>query len=183
MNTSLRYSALLALLMVGACTTVPTGPSVMGMPGTGRSFDQFRADDADCRQFAFAQVGGTTPNQIAVDSGVQSAVVGAAVGAVAGAAIGGHGGAGVGAGMGLLVGSRAGAGAGEASGYGLQRRYDNAYIQCMYAKGDRVPVSGQLTSGPDRRSSVPPPPPPNTLPPSPTSWYPPPPPPGALPPQ
>jgi hypothetical protein len=183
MSKLLRVSPLVALLMLGACTTIPTGPSVLVMPGTGKSFDEFRGDDADCRQFALGQVGGATANETAVGSGVKSAAVGAVVGALAGAAMGGHQGAGVGAGVGLLAGSAAGAGAGQASGYGLQRRYDNAYIQCMYAKGDRVPVSGQLTSGPDRRSSVPPPPPPNTLPPSPTSWYPPPPPPGALPPQ
>ena len=183
MSKLLRVSPLVALLMLGACTTIPTGPSVLVMPGTGKSFDEFRGDDADCRQFALGQVGGATANETAVGSGVKSAAVGAVVGALAGAAMGGHQGAGVGAGVGLLAGSVAGAGAGQASGYGLQRRYDNAYIQCMYAKGDRVPVSGQLTSGPDRRSSVPPPPPPNTLPPSPPSWYPPPPPPGALPPQ
>ena len=183
MSKLLRVSPLVALLMLGACTTIPTGPSVLVMPGTGKSFDEFRGDDADCRQFALGQVGGATANGTAVESGVKSAAVGAVVGALAGAAMGGHQGAGVGAGVGLLAGSAAGAGAGQASGYGLQRRYDNAYIQCMYAKGDRVPVSGQLTSGPDRRSSVPPPPPPNTLPPSPPSWYPPPPPPGALPPQ
>ena len=183
MSKLLRVSPLVALLMLGACTTIPTGPSVLVMPGTGKSFDEFRGDDADCRQFALGQVGGATANETAVGSGVKSAAVGAVVGALAGAAMGGHQGAGVGAGVGLLAGSAAGAGAGQASGYGLQRRYDNAYIQCMYAKGDRVPVSGQLTSGPDRRSSVPPPPPPNTLPPSPPSWYPPPPPPGALPPQ
>ena len=183
MSKLLRVSPLVALLMLGACTTIPTGPSVLVMPGTGKSFDEFRGDDADCRQFALGQVGGATANETAVGSGVKSAAVGAVVGALAGAAMGGHQGAGVGAGVGLLAGSAAGAGAGQASGYGLQRRYDNAYIQCMYAKGDRVPVSGQLTSGPDRRSSVPPPPPPNTLPPSPPSWYPPPPAPGALPPQ
>ncbi len=169
MNTPLRYIALLALLTVGACTTVPTGPSVMVMPGTGRNFDQFRADDADCRQYAYGQVGGTTANQVAVDSGVKSAVLGTAVGAAAGAAIGGSSGAGVGAGAGLLVGSLAGANAGEASGYGLQRRYDNAYIQCMYAKGDRVPVSGHFMSGPNPQTyrSPPPPPPGNFLPPPP----------------
>lgn len=183
MSKLLRVSPLVALLMLGACTTIPTGPSVLVMPGTGKSFDEFRGDDADCRQFALGQVGGATANETAVGSGVKSAAVGAVVGALAGAAMGGHQGAGVGAGVGLLAGSAAGAGAGQASGYGLQRRYDNAYIQCMYAKGDRVPVSGQLTSGPQRRSSVPPPPPPNAFPPAPPSGYPPPPPPGALPPQ
>ena len=37
---------------------MPTGPSVMALPGTGKNFDQFRADDASCRQFAYAQIGG-----------------------------------------------------------------------------------------------------------------------------
>jgi hypothetical protein len=180
MTKTLRFTPLAALLMVGACTTVPTGPSVMVMPGSGKSFDQFRADDADCRQFALSQVGGATANQNAIDSGVKSAVVGTAIGAAAGAAMGGHQGAGVGAGMGLLVGSVAGAGAGQASAYGSQRRYDNAYIQCMYAKGERVPVSGQLASQPARTGNSPPPPANTVAPPPPPPGYPPPPPPGAI---
>jgi len=170
MSKRIRVSTLMALLLLGACTTIPTGPSVLVMPGTGKSFDQFRADDADCRQYALSQTGGATANETAVESGVKSAAVGATVGALAGAAIGGHQGAGVGAGMGLLVGSAAGAG--HASGYGAQRRYDNAYIQCMYAKGDRVPVSGQMMSAPSRTANPPPPPPP--------PGNPPPPPPGVL---
>ncbi len=175
MSKLLRLSPFVALLMVSACTTLPTGPSVMAMPGTGKTFDEFRADDAVCRQFALDQVGGATANQTAIDSGVKSAAVGTIVGAAAGAAIGGRGGAGVGAGTGLLIGSLAGAGAGENSAYVTQRRYDNAYIQCMYAKGDRVPTSGQLTSRSLQQASAPPPPPPG--------YYAPPPPPGGLPPQ
>ena len=157
MSRLMRVSPLLALLLLGACTTIPTGPSVLAMPGTGKSFDQFRSDDADCRQFALGQVGGATANDAAIESGVKSAAVGAAVGALAGAAMGGHQGAGVGAGVGLLAGSAAGAGAGQASGYDSQRRYDHAYIQCMYAKGERVPVSGQMMSGPARALNPPPP--------------------------
>jgi len=65
--------------------------------------------------------------------------LGTVVGAAAGAALGGRSGAAAGAGGGLLIGSAAGAGAGETSAYGLQRRYDYAYIQCMYAKGHKVP--------------------------------------------
>ncbi len=178
MSKVLRLSPIAALLLLGACTTIPTGPSVMALPGTGKNFDQFRADDAECRQFALGQIGGATANDAAVDSGVRSAALGTAIGALAGAAMGGHEGAGVGAGMGLLAGSAAGANAGQASGYGSQRRYDNAYIQCMYAKGERVPVSGQLgTEAPRPRyapapSYAPPPPPP--------PGYPPPPPPGVV---
>lgn len=157
MNKLLRVSPLAALLALGACATIPNGPSVMAMPGTGKSFEQFRGDDADCRQFALGQIGGATANDSAVESGVKSAALGAAIGALAGAAMGGHQGAGVGAGMGLLAGSAAGAGASQASGYGAQRRYDHAYIQCMYAKGDRVPVSGRMTSAPERSGYAPPP--------------------------
>ena len=188
MSRLLKLSPLLALLSVAACTTIPTGPSAMALPGTGKNFDQFRADDADCRQYALSQVGGASANDNAIDSGVKSAAVGAAVGALAGAAMGGHQGAGVGAGVGLLAGSAAGANAGQASGYGSQRRYDNAYIQCMYAKGERVPVSGQLHEEAARPryapapGYAPPAPSPAYAPPPPPPGYPPPPPPGYAPP-
>jgi hypothetical protein len=164
MSKLLRYSLLAALLLLGACATIPNGPSVMALPGTGKSFDQFRADDADCRQFALGQIGGASANQAAVASGVTSAAIGAGVGALAGAAMGGHDSAGAGAGMGLLAGSAIGASSGQVSGYEAQRRYDIAYIQCMYAKGDRVPVSGQMTPG-SAPSYNPPPPPPGYAPP------------------
>lgn len=180
MSKLLRISPLASLLLLGACVSIPTGPSVMVMPGTGKTFDQFRGDDAECRQYAYNQVGGTTANQAAVNSGVQSAAVGTAVGALAGAAMGGSQGAGVGAGVGLLAGSAAGAGAGQYSGYDLQRRYDIAYVQCMYAKGDRVPVSGQMTSSPGRAYTPPPPPAGAYAPPPPPPGYAPPPPPGAV---
>ena len=49
-----------ALALLGACTTIPTGPSVMVLPGSTKNFDQFRADDFDCRNFATAQVNGAT---------------------------------------------------------------------------------------------------------------------------
>jgi outer membrane lipoprotein SlyB len=153
----------LALLALAACVTVPDGPSRMSLPGTGKSFDQFRADDNECRQYATAQVGGKTPEQASTDSGVKSAAVGTAIGAVAGAAIGGSSGAGVGAGVGLLGGAMAGSGAANASSYTLQQRYDIGYTQCMYAKGHKVPVSGRFASADERQAPryyTPPPPPP-----------------------
>jgi hypothetical protein len=140
---------------------------MMALPGTGKNFDQFRFDDAECRQFATAQIGGSTPSQAAADSGVKSAVVGTAVGAAAGAAIGGEHGAAVGAGTGLVVGSLAGTGSAEYSGYVLQQRYDYAYIQCMYAKGHRVPVSGEFRETPPAPRQYVPPPPPGVPPPPP----------------
>ena len=178
-RASMVAAAMLAALVAG-CATQPVGPSVMALPGSSKSFDQFRFDDAECRGYATSQVGGGTANDAAVDAGVKSAAIGTAVGAIAGAAIGGHGGAGVGAGTGLIVGSVAGAGAGDTSSRGLQRRYDNAYVQCMYAKGERVPVSSSMESGRRAARSAPPayasPPPPNYPPPNyPPPNYPPPP--------
>lgn len=165
MHDRFRLLLFLPLAMLGGCATVPTGPSVMVLPGTGRSFEQFRGDDAECRHYALEGVGGTTANQAATDSAVRSAAIGTAVGAAAGAAIGGREGAGVGAGAGLVVGSAAGADAARHSAYGSQRRYDNAYIQCMYAKGHRVPVHGRMMA--QSRTENPPPPPPGTPPPPP----------------
>ncbi len=190
MTHKLRLSfVLLAVLVLSACTSIPTGPGMLALPGTGKSFNQFRFDEADCRRYASAQVGGRTANEAAADSGVKSAVVGTAIGATAGALLGGHNGAGVGAGSGLLIGSMVGVGASESSGLNLQQRYDFAYHQCMYAKGHRVPVSGRLdysrqsiqnskyaplpaprgaSSLPSTSSFVPPPPPRGTPPPPPS---------------
>jgi len=71
----LRFSPLLlGVLLLGACVSMPKGPSVMVLPGTGKSFDQFRYDDVECRQFADVQVGGASPSDIAADSAAKSAV-------------------------------------------------------------------------------------------------------------
>lgn len=152
-------------LLVAACTTMPSGPSVMVLPGSGKSFDQFRADDMACRSYALESVGGVTASQAATGSGVSSAVVGTVLGAAAGAAIDGHEGAAVGAGTGLLIGGLAGTGTAQASGYGLQYRYDTGYIQCMYAKGHQVPVSGRTYRQSRPAAYFPPPPPVGTPPP------------------
>ena len=136
------------LVALGGCAIVPTGPSQLALPGTGRSFDQFRGDDNDCRSYAFQASGGQSAGQNAVDSGVVSAVIGTAIGAAAGAIIGGSHGAAIGAGAGLLVGGAAGVDASDRSRWGTQRSYDNGYVQCMYAKGHRVPVSARFSPAP-----------------------------------
>ncbi|MFJ1258922.1 YMGG-like glycine zipper-containing protein [Cupriavidus sp. CuC1] len=155
-------------MVLAGCAVMPSGPSVMVLPGTGKNFDQFRADDNSCRQYAFGQVGGVTANQAATNSAVGSAVVGTALGAAAGAAFNGGSGAAVGAGVGLLTGAAVGAGNAQYAGYGSQRQYDTAYVQCMYASGNRVPVYGRMASTPRPAAA-------------PTYYYPPPPPPGYAP--
>lgn len=151
-----------ATILVAACATAPTGPSVLVLPGSAKSFEQFRADDFECRQYAGVQVNGTTPDRAAADSGVKSAAIGTAVGAVAGGLIGGRDGAATGAGAGLIVGSLAGTGSAQSSQLSAQQRYDHAFQQCMYAKGHKVPVEGyKLPPREARRAAtIPPPPPP-----------------------
>lgn len=146
MSKIIKLSALLAIASLAACASIPTGPSMMALPGSGRSFDEFRYDDYYCRQFAYEQVGGMTPNRASITSGLGSAAVGAGLGAAAGVALGGGRGAAIGAGTGLLAGSLAGTSTANASGYGSQQRYDTGYTQCMYGKGHRVPVSGQVNN-------------------------------------
>jgi hypothetical protein len=144
MTRPVRIAALLAPLALGACVVPPpTGPSVMALPKQGEDFSRFQAQDANCRNYASAQIGNGSPAEAATQSAVGSAVLGTAVGAAAGAALGSLGGAvgagaAVGAAGGLLVGSAAGASNAQAAAGGLQQGYDTAYTQCMYANGYTV---------------------------------------------
>ena len=52
----------------------------------------------------------------------------------------------------------------DAPSWEVQRRYDNAYIQCMYAKGHQVPGRDLPTRTPAPPAGSPPPPPPQTPP-------------------
>ena len=138
-----RFLSLMILLALGGCASMPKGPSVRVLPAPGKSFEQFQVDDSICRQWAAAQIG-ESPEETANRNTLNSAVVGTAVGAGVGAAIGaasGNPGAGaaIGGGSGLLLGTASGASSGQMYGGEAQRRYDNAYVQCMYAKGNQVP--------------------------------------------
>jgi len=142
MTRKFKFAAPVAALLLAGCVSIPSGPGVMALPGTNKSFDQFRADDMGCRQYANNQIGGATPESAQADSAVKSAAIGTVLGAAAGALVGGHNSVAAGAGTGLLIGGVAGAGAGNYSGYDLQLRYDAAYVQCMYASGHKVPTRG-----------------------------------------
>ena len=115
-------------LLLGACAAVPpSGPSVMVLPGSNKSLDEFQGDDAACRQWAVQQV---PP--------------------------------------------------GSDSEWMMQRRYDIAYQQCMYSRGNDLPGFSRSGAAPPRptpsavpgqRVPTPPPgaatPPPGTPPPVP----------------
>ena len=45
------------VLLAGACASAPTGPGVMVLPGAGKTFEQFQADDTACRQWAAQSAG------------------------------------------------------------------------------------------------------------------------------
>jgi hypothetical protein len=174
MNLKGSLLSLLGVVALTACATVPLGPTVMVWPGPGKPFEVFQSDDAVCRQWASWQVG-TQGSERANQTLASGAAVGAILGAGMGMAFGGASGN-VGAGLGIGAASGALMGAAVASGpaYGAQweaqRRYDNAYMQCMYARGNQVPGMAR----PYRRAVPPPPPPPGYISP-PSSAYPPPP--------
>lgn len=139
----IKLLALGILAAIAGCVHVPLGPSVSVMPGPGKPFDLFVAEDNLCRRFAEQQVG-MTPQQATEQNVASGAVVGTVIGAAAGTAIGAAAGdigtgAIVGAGTGLMGGSMAGANAGYGASWTIQERYNISYEQCMYAKGNQIP--------------------------------------------
>ena len=100
---------------------------MIALPGSHKTLDQFMVDDASCRQFAWSQGGdtGAHPSQGPVAAGAAGA---------AGAATADR--------------PDAYAGFPGDSADSAQFRYDAAYVQCMYAKGQRVPVYGQPRGAP-----------------------------------
>jgi hypothetical protein len=142
-----RFRTALAILIplgLGACTVAPpTGPLVLAMPPAGKDLNAFRNEDAQCRNYASAQIGYGSPAEAANRSAVGSAAVGTALGAAAGALLGSAGGAvgagaAIGAGTGLLAGSAVGAGNANVSARGMQQYYDTAYAQCMASLGNQL---------------------------------------------
>jgi uncharacterized protein YcfJ len=122
------------------------------MPAPGKPFDLFATEDRICRQYA-AQSIGSPPDEIGSQNAVGSTVAGVAIGTAVGALAGGHEGAQTGAAVGLIAGSSEGASNAAYASRDAQWRYDLAYQQCMYAKGNQIP--GYQTA-----RQIPPPPPP-----------------------
>jgi hypothetical protein len=167
-----RWAALAASMAVGGCAVTPSAPSVMVLPGTQKAPAQFQTDSQACQQQAQAQVAPSV--EAANNQAAASAVVATAIGAAFGALVGYYGGYGYGgyghyaqqaaawgAGTGLLYGGAIGGAGSQAANPGLQQRYDVAYMQCMYARGNQIP--GQPSTR--QRAPAPPPPPPGYMPP------------------
>ncbi len=146
--------ALIGVCLLAACVSPPMGPSVAVMPAPNKPFDVFAQDQATCKEFADSQVAGDA--NAANNQAIGTAAIGTALGAGLGAAVGEGRGAAVGAGAGAIAGTAIGSGQSEQAQMSLQQRYNIAYSQCMYAKGNQVP-GFQLPVAPP----PPPPPPPN----------------------
>ena len=144
-----------AVALLAGCAATPMGPTVNVMPGPGKSFEIFQVDQANCKSFAESQVAGQAQavNNQAVGGAALGTLLGAGLGAGIGAATGN-------AGAGAAIGAATGLGAGTVYGssntgnaqYSIQVQYDNAFSQCMYAKGEQVPgyAPVQVASVPDR---------------------------------
>jgi uncharacterized protein YcfJ len=130
-------AGLAGVLLLQGCAMTPSNPTVAVLPGQGKSFGQFQADQAVCKQYASAQVAGQADraNQL----GVGGAVLGTVLGAGLGAAVGGGRGAAIGAASGAVGGTALGAGYTGGQQYTIQQQYDIAYEQCQYSKGNQVP--------------------------------------------
>lgn len=158
-----RY-LLIPLALLAGCASLPSGPRVAVMPAPGKPFEVFVAEDRQCRYFAEQSIG-MTPQDLATRNVVGNAVVGTAIGAAAGALGGGHNGAGTGAAIGMVAGTASGASQAGYAGVEAQHRYDIAYQQCMYAKGNQLPGNpyGYRQPAPTTSTTpyyAPPPPPP-----------------------
>ena len=113
------------------------GPTAQDLPPQGKPFEQFQAEDASCRQFADGQVRGQAEE--ANSTGLLEGIGGTALGAGLGAAIGGGRGAAIGAASGAVAGTAVGASTSSRQQGGIQQQYNNAYVQCMVAKGNQAP--------------------------------------------
>jgi outer membrane lipoprotein SlyB len=145
-------AVLAAGMLLTGCATTPTGPMVRVMPAPNKPLEVFAQEQADCEHYASDQVVGGA--QAANNRALGATALGAVLGLGVGAATGSGRAATVGAATGGAIGAAVGANQSSYAGYSLQRRYDIAFSQCMYAKGNYVP--GMMAATP------PPPPPPRS---------------------
>lgn len=141
----MKIMAFSPLLALGACAVaVPTQPNVTAMPGHGKSWDQFLADNTICKAYAASQMPGAEPEAAqahhqAAATSLAGTALGAGLGAALGAASGNVGiGAAIGAGFGLLGGAAVADSDTQTASESLQGRYDIAYAQCMVGHGETI---------------------------------------------
>jgi hypothetical protein len=91
----MRKTATWSALLLAACAPTVYGPGVLVLPGTNKTFDQFRFDEQECRSYAQTRVNNSESEWGSAGS--------------------------------------------------TQQLYDRAFLQCMYGKGHKIPVSGRYS--------------------------------------
>ena len=129
--------------LAGCTVALPTGPTVVAMPGPGMPFARFRQDDTYCRYYASQRTGNGGPAYAASQNSTNTAIGGTLLGTAAGALLGAAGGnagmgAAIGAGSGLLLGSSVAGGNAQGAADSLQAQYNVAYAQCMVGHGNKM---------------------------------------------
>ncbi len=147
-------------LLLAACASTPMGPTVRAMPPQGKPFDQFQIDQNSCKAYADGQVSGQADS--ANSTGILEGIGGTVLGAGLGAALGGGHGAAIGAAGGAIAGTAVGASTSGRQQHSIQQQYNDAYAQCMVAKGNQI--QQPVVYAPAPRTTViyeqaPPPPP------------------------
>ena len=67
---------LISVFLLNACSTLPSGPSVLVLPGTDKNFEQFRTDDLMCRQLVHAEIAASQKEIDSKEEGQQSYDIG-----------------------------------------------------------------------------------------------------------
>ena len=159
-KTELFMVPVLFSLTLAGCVSAPEAPTVMVLPGSGKTYETFQRDDVVCRNTAYRSLNGAAHDTN--NNGITTAATGTVIGAAAGALIGSAGGPqgttdglAVGAASGLLLGSAmAGGGRGQTQNV-MQDQYNVIYVQCMYAKGHKIPQA-YAWDEPENTSDIPP---------------------------
>lgn len=136
MKFSKTFSLCSTALVLAACAATPMGPMVRVLPPPHKAFETFQAEQATCKYYADDQVRGQAER--ANSTGLLEGLGATALGAGLGAAVGGGHGAAVGTAMGATAGTVVGAGTSSKQDRSIQRQYDDAYVQCMVAKGNLI---------------------------------------------
>ncbi len=151
------FSRLLAAVLLSGCATTPMGPTALVMPAQGKPFEVFAQEQEMCKQFAGGEVdGGATMSNL---KQLGTMAISTALGAGLGASVRGRRGAEFGGAVGA-IGGGAMAGHGSARDQNtLQGRYDLAYTQCMYSRGNQIATAAraapQIAYGSPQGSSPP----------------------------
>lgn len=64
MTSKLTFLVAVATVGATACASTPTAPSIMALPGAGKTHEQFRTDDARCRKVAATELQTTPPGTV-----------------------------------------------------------------------------------------------------------------------